>query len=165
MKHLSILTLTIIALSSFMATTVQADSPHFVRGPTASLDTQTGDYCVTFKEAGLGNLPITYVITAQTADFTFQCFTRHGNEPQGDPNHISVSNLSAQTTIQPHNGQITGTLCLSPQQDGAHCQGRGLVLKLIHVAYLNVQLCDVSNNVCANAASLSGDIVPPIPFP
>lgn len=38
MKHLSILTLTIIVLSSFMATTVQADSPHFVRGPTASLD-------------------------------------------------------------------------------------------------------------------------------
>jgi hypothetical protein len=74
MKHLSILTLTIIALSSFMATTLQADSPHFVRGPTASLDTQSGDY------------------------------------------------------------------------------------------YLNVQLCDVSNNVCANAASLSGDM-PPIRFP
>jgi hypothetical protein len=91
MKHLSILTLTMIALSSFMATTVQADSPHFVRGPTPEFDTSTGDYCVSFKEVGLGNEPITYTLTVGVEEFTFQCFTRHGNTPQGDPNGQSFS--------------------------------------------------------------------------
>ena len=127
MKHVSILTLTMIALSSFMATTVQADSPHFVRGPTANFDSSTGEFCVDFKEAGLGNLPITYTLTAGTQTFTFPVFTPHGNEPQGDPNGQSFSDQSVSTTIVPHNGQIRGSLCLIPQQGDADCQGRGLV--------------------------------------
>ncbi len=45
MKKLIILTCTMIALG-FMATTVRAQSPHFIKGPTASLDTSTGEYCV-----------------------------------------------------------------------------------------------------------------------
>src|SRR6516164_8547993 len=112
MKQLSILTFTMIAILSFMATNVQADSPHFVRGPTPSFDSGTGDLCVSFKEAGLGSNPVTYTLTVGTATFTFQCFTRHGNTPQGDPNGQSFSDLFAQTTITPHNGQVTGSLCL-----------------------------------------------------
>jgi hypothetical protein len=164
MKRLSILILTILALSSFMAITVRADSPHFIRRPTAAL-TSTGDYCVSFKEAGLGNTPITYTLTVGTETFTFQCFTRHGNEPQGDPNHLSFSDVSTSTTITPHNGQITSSLCLMPEQDGASCQGHGLVLKLIAVDYENVTFCDQTNNICVDTASLSGDVIPPIPFP
>ncbi len=164
MKHLSILTLTMIALSSFMATTVRADSPHFIRGPTASLDSSTGDYCVSFKEAGLGNNPITYTLTAGTETFTFQCFTRSNNQPQGDPNGQSFSNDSVSTTITPHNGQITATICLDPQLGTAGCQGGGLVLKLIHVLYGNVVFCDVTNNICVNMPTIDQDIVPPISF-
>lgn len=162
MKHLSILTLTMIALSSFMATTVQADSPHFIRGPTASLDSSTGDYCVSFKEAGLGNNPITYTLTAGTETFTFQCFTRHGNEPQGDPNNVSFSDDSVSTTITPHNGQITASICLDPQRGDAGCQGGGLILKLIHVLYADVTFCDVTNNICFDMPSIDADVVPPV---
>ena len=164
MKHLSILTLAIIALSSFMATTVQADSPHFIRGPTASLDSSTGDYCVSFKEAGLGNNPITYTLTAGNETFTFQCFTRSNNTPQGDPNGQSFSNDSVSQTITPHNGQITATICLDPQRGTAGCQGGGLVLKLIHVLYGNVVFCDVTNNICVNMPTIDQDIVPPVSF-
>jgi hypothetical protein len=163
MKRLSILILTILALSSFMGITVRADSPHFIRASAAL--TSTGDYCVSFKEAGLGNTPITYTLTVGTETFTFQCFTRRGNEPQGDPNHLSFSNQSTSTTITPHNGQITASLCLTPEQDGASCQGHGLVLKLIAVDYENVTFCDQTNNICIDTGSLSGDVIPPIPFP
>src|SRR2546428_10437606 len=97
MKNLSILTCTMIALSSFMAINVQA-GPHFITGPTASLGTD-GDYCVAFKEAGLGGGNFTFTITAATAKFTFQCFTKSNNTPQGAPNSVNFSKLSAQTTL------------------------------------------------------------------
>ena len=157
--------LAITALSSFMATTVRAQSPHFIKGPTASLDTSTGDYCVSFKEAGLGNTPITYTLTAGTEIFTFQCFTKSGNKPQGEPNSVSFSDVSTSTTLTPRNGQITGSLCLIPEQDGASCQGAGLVLKLLAVAYETVQFCDATNGICVTTADLSGDVKPPLAFP
>jgi hypothetical protein len=160
MKLLTVLT--ILALASFMATSAQADSPHFIKGPTASLDTTTGDYCVSFKEAGLGNSPITYTITAGSEVFTFQCFTKSSNTPQGSPNNISLSNESAQTTLTPRNGQITGTLCLLPEKDGASCQGNGLVLKLTAVNYQNVTFCDSTNNVCVSTSDMSATLAKPV---
>jgi hypothetical protein len=124
MKKLSILTCTMIALG-FMATIVRADSPHYIKGPTASLDAN-GDYCVSFKEAGLGSTPITYTLTAGDGTvFTFQCFTKSGNRPQGEPNGISGSGETNVTTLTPHNGQITASICLTPEQDGASCTGKG----------------------------------------
>jgi hypothetical protein len=159
MKRLTILTLAVIALSTFMATTVRAQSPHFIKGPTATL-TSDGDLCVSFKEAGLGSTPITYTISAGSENFTFQCFTRNGNTPQGDPNGVSFSNVSAQTTLTPHNGQITGSLCLIPDQDGASCQGHGLVLKFIAAEYDSVTFCDTTNNICSSLGDFSGSVTP-----
>src|SRR5215212_10477644 len=115
----AILGAVLIAAAAFSSTTAQAQSPHFIKGPTAALDTSTGDYCVSFKEAGLGNTPITYTITAQTATFTFQCFTKSNNQPQGAPNSVSFSNVSTSTTLTPRNGQITGSLCLIPEKGDA----------------------------------------------
>jgi hypothetical protein len=141
MKKLSILTCTMIALG-FMATTVRADSPHFIKGPTATLDTNTGEYCVSFKEAGLGSTPVTYTITAGEGTlFTYQCFTKSGNNPQGSPNGISGSGDSTSTTITPHNGQVSATICLIPTP-GGHCQGGGLVLRLVGADYDNVTFTD-----------------------
>ncbi len=159
MKHLSILTITMIALSSFVATTVRADSPHFVKGPTASLDTSTGEYCVSFKEAGLGSTPVTYTLTAGAGTvFTYQCFTKSDNAPQGSPNGVSGSGDTTVTTITPHNGTVSATICLTPEQDGASCQGHGLALKLIGTDYDNVTFSDgLGNNVAiADACSGSG---------
>jgi hypothetical protein len=152
MKALFTLVLSLIAMAA-----VFADSPHFVRGPTASFDATTGDYCVSFVEAGLGNLPITYTLTAGTADFTFQCFTRSNNTPQGDPNGVSFSNLTTQTTITPHNGRIRGTICLEPAGEG-RCQGKGLVNRLIEALYTNLTFCDSSNGICQSVPDLGGGV-------
>ena len=149
----------------FMATTVRAQSPHFIKGPTAAL-TSEGDYCVSFKEAGLGNSPITYTLTVGTAQFTFQCFTKKGNTPQGDPNGVSFSDLMTSTNITPRNGQITGALCLTPEQDGASCQGGGLVLKLIAATYTDVHFCDTTNSICVDfPGDQGGSVSPPVVFP
>jgi hypothetical protein len=168
MKRLSIIIVAVLALSSFMAITVRASSPHFIGTPTATLNS-AGDYCVTFKEAGLGNTPITYTLTAADGTtFTFQCFTKSSNTPQGAPNGVSPSTVSTTSTITPTNGQITATICLTPQQDCASCQGGGLVLKLIHVDYVGpVVLCDTTSspNVCSSTGSLAGDVTPATTFP
>jgi hypothetical protein len=148
MKQLSILTMTMIALSGFVATTVRAQSPHFVGGQTFSLNSATGDYSVTFKEAGLGSTPVTYTLAATepATTFTYQCFTKSGGQPQGAPNGISPSSSTTVTTITPHNGSVTATITLTPEQDGAHCQGGGLVLRLIAVDWDGVTLNDGLGN-------------------
>jgi len=153
MKKLSILTCTMIALG-FMATTGWA-GPHFIKGPTANFDTTNGDLCISFKEAGLGSTPVTYTITADNETFTFQCFTKSNNTPQGDPNSVTDSNVSVPTTLTPHNGQISASLCLLPDQDGASCQGHGLVLKLTAASYTNVQFCDSGTGGCVSLGSFS----------
>ena|SRR5438552_10239815 len=145
MKRLSILTLTMIALAGFMATTVRADSPHFIK-VSSSFDTKTGEFCVTFKEAGLGNTPVTYVLSAPGSTFVYQCFTKSNNTPQGSPNGVSPSDVSTSTTITPRNGQVSATICLTPQQDGASCQGGGLVLRLVGTDYDNISFTDGLGN-------------------
>ena len=159
MKHLSILTITMIGLASFMCTTVRADSPHFVGAQTFSFNSVTGDYSVSFKEAGLGSTPVTYTLAAGAGTtFTYQCFTKSNNTPQGSPNSVSGSGDSTSTTITPHNGTVSATICLTPEQDGASCQGHGLALKLIGTDYDNVTFSDgLGNNVAiADACSGSG---------
>jgi len=130
------------------------DSPHFIKGPTAALDTSTGDYTVSFKEAGFGNTPVTYELKAATESFTFQCFTKSNNTPQGAPNSISLSDVSTETTLTPRNGQITGSISLIPEQDGANCQGKGLKLCLTAVSYSDVTFQDVTNHVPTPPASM-----------
>jgi hypothetical protein len=149
MRRLITLTITMLASSSFMATTVRAQTSgaHFQSDPIYSLDTTTGSYCVNFDEAGLGNT-VTYSLTAGTATFTFQCFTKSGNKPQGEPNSISFSNLAITSTVFPRHGRFMGKICLSPTCQGAGCQGGGLVLKLIAVSYADVTFCDATNNIC-----------------
>ncbi len=165
MKKLSILICTMIALSSFMATTVRADSPHFIK-TTATLDTNTGEYCVTFKEAGLGSTPVTYTLSAGTGStFTYQCFTKSNNTPQGSPNGVSGGSDTTVATITPHNGQITATICLLPVKcdtagNCASCQGGGLKLELIGTDYDGVTFSDGLGNTVNIADVCSGSGCP-----
>lgn len=113
-------------------------SPHFVKGPTGSISSD-GDYVVSFKEAGLGNTPITYRLTAAEVVYTFQCYNPAGNTPVGDPNGVQLSDQSAYTTMTPRNGQITGSVMLSPTDQGASCQGKSMKLCLTAASYSGVQ--------------------------
>ncbi len=123
MRRFTVLAICVLFLACFTATTAWA-GPHFIGTPTGVLDT-SGDYVASFKEAGLGDTPITYSLTAAKETFTFQCFTKSGNMPSGSPNSVSFSGQTSFVTITPRNGQITGSVFLTPELDGASCQGGG----------------------------------------
>ena len=164
MRRLIMLTISVLALSSVMANTLQAGA-NFITGPMASLSTTTGDYTVSFKEAGLGNTPVTYTLTAATETFTFECFNKGGNKPQGDPNGISFSNVSTQTTLTPRNGHITGSISLIPQASAAvSCHGSGLLLFLTEVDYEGVTFTDTTNGITVAMPSLSASGLKVGPF-
>lgn len=123
-----------------------AGSAHFVKGPTASISS-VGDYIVSFKEAGLGNTPITYSLTAEEVIYTFQCYNPAGNTPVGEPNGVKSSDVSTFTTITPRNGQITGSVTLSPTDEGASCQGNAMKLCMTAASYSGVQFKDETSPV------------------
>ncbi len=158
MKNL-VLTITVIALSGFMATTVLAQSPHYIKGPTVSFDTSTGDYSVSFKEAGLGSGPVTYTLTAGLgSEFTYQCFTKSDNAPHGAPNSVDANGVTTSTTVTPHNGNVSATITMSPDASAplSICNGKGLVLRLIGTDYDNVTLSDGITAAVPLAAECSG---------
>lgn len=130
-------------LAACISSLAFANSAHFIKGPTATLDS-SGDYVVSFKEAGLGNTPITYSLVASNETFTFQCYNPANNTPQGDPNGVSYSDASTFETITPRNGQITGSIMLSPEQGSASCQGKAMKLCLVAVSYSGVVFNDVT---------------------
>lgn len=136
----------LVAATIAAATAAWAGNPHFIYA-TGGLD-NVGDYVASWKEAGLGNAPITYSLSAGSGtQFTYQCYTRSNNSPQGSPNNVFPSSLTTTGTFPPSkNGQITASLTLVPQPD-SDCQGGGLKLCLVYVNYQNVVLNDVTTPV------------------
>ncbi len=135
-----------------------AQNAHFLKS-TGGLDTKTGDYTASWKEAGLGNSPVTYDLSA-TASFTWQCFTKSGNQPQGSPNSTTPSTIFTTGTFPPsHNGTISGSLTLEVVEAG-HCNGQGLKNCLTAADYENVVLQDTTSvgtpSVALPSASASG---------
>ncbi len=135
-----------------------AQNAHFLKA-TGALDTTTGGYTASWKEAGLGNSPVTYDLSS-TASFTWQCFTKSGNQPQGSPNSTTPSTIFTTGTFPPsHNGTITGSLTLEPVEAG-QCNGNGLKNCLTAVDYENVVLQDTTSvsepSVTLPSASASG---------
>src|SRR6266436_5373380 len=92
--------------------------PHFNEDPVVSgVDSKTGNITVTWTEEGLGTSgnAITYDFTAGPVTFTWQCFTKSGNQPQGTPNSTSQSELTNTVSLFPNrSGRISGSLTLSP---------------------------------------------------
>jgi hypothetical protein len=111
----------------------------FVTGPTASIDGKTGDLVVSWTEAGLGNTPVTYDLGVFGGKESWQCFTKSGNRPQGNPNAgysgIAFAEFFTSATITPSNGQITGTLDLAKPVPPRNCTGAGLKECLTAISY------------------------------
>jgi hypothetical protein len=144
----------VLAAFGFAAGTALA-AAHFINA-TGGIDKNTGDYVASFKEAGLGNTPITYNLSA-TTQYEFQCFTKKGNTPQGTPNSGGPSSESTQTTITPRNGQITGSLTLDVTfpPTSVSCQGAGLKLCLVSADYTNVSLTDTTDGISVSLDNAS----------
>jgi hypothetical protein len=139
MKKSSILILTMLALSSFMAITVWAANPHFLRCRTSGLNSD-GTLDVCFKIAGLGKNQTLTVTASADADATYGCLN-NGQQCPNAANKVNVqSDVSATGTFTSNkNGQITCRSCLTvdpPDTDLTCPNGQRLVL--VSISYTDV---------------------------
>lgn len=100
------------AILAVWSSPAMADSPHYVKGPTATVEGNS--LVVSWKAAGLGNT-VTTVDFALTGTVTTssQCFTKSGNPVNGVPKSETV-NVNATGTFPVRNGQTTGSLTVEP---------------------------------------------------
>jgi hypothetical protein len=112
MKRLLLVPLVVAAALVLFAVPAVADSPHYIKGPTATV--QGNSLTVSWKAVGLGNTVTTanFNLTG-TADVTSQCFTKSGNPVNGVPKHETI-NVNVGGTFDVRNGQTTGSLTVSP---------------------------------------------------
>jgi len=139
MKKLSILTPTMIALSSFMAITVWAASPHFLRCSVSGVNSD-GSLDVCFKIAGLGANQTLTVTASAHADAIYGCLN-HGQQCPNAANKVEVqADVSATGTFTSgKNGSIRASLSVDPPPTELTCPN-GQRLVLVSVSYTNVSV-------------------------
>jgi hypothetical protein len=109
MKKLSILTLTMIALSSFMATTVLAQNVHLKGGANAKPTFSDAGLLLRAQGslAGLGNGDVLITLTA-TADAESTCTNKGGTQAPGqNPAEVTVSGSQSIPQEEIKNGNVT----------------------------------------------------------
>jgi hypothetical protein len=139
MKKSSILILTMLALSSFMAITVWATSPHFLRCAASGVNPD-GTLDVSFTIAGLGDNQTLTVTASAHADAIYGCLN-HGQQCPNAANKQEVQqDVSAVGTFTSgKNGSIRASLTVDPPPATLRCPG-GQTLVLVSVSYTNVSV-------------------------
>jgi hypothetical protein len=135
----------------------RAQNAHFVGKVTASLDNDTGDVQVCWKEAGLGNnVLVDYTASATTASATYVCVNNGGQCPNAANKITSTGPVSATGTFSSgQNGQINACLTINPPGAGSFTCPSGQTMTLASVSYTNIQVTDESNDVSAGATPSS----------
>jgi hypothetical protein len=139
MKKLGIFILTMLALAGFTSTTLQAQSPHFLRCSASGVNSD-GTLNACFKIAGLGSNQSIDVTASATADAVYGCLN-HGQQCPNAANKVNVqADVSATGTFTSgKNGQITACLTVDPPPTTLTCPS-GQVLVLVSVSYTNVRV-------------------------
>jgi hypothetical protein len=163
MKKLNILTVSMVALVGFMAITVWAASPHFLRCSASGVNSD-GSLEVCFKIAGLGDNQTLDVTASATADAVYAC----KNNGQQCPNaankvHVQADVSASGTFTSGKNGQITACLTVDPPPTTLTCPpGQDLVL--VSVSYTNVQVSAPGAGSCQTSpGTFSANFFPQCP--
>jgi len=150
MKKSSILILTMVALVGFMATTVWATSPHFLRCAASGVNPD-GSLDVSFTIAGLGDNQTLTVTASAHADAIYGCLN-HGQQCPNAANKQEVqTDVSAVGTFTSgRNGSIRASLTVDPPPATLRCAGvQALVLvsfsySIVSVSAPGARDCDTS---------------------
>jgi len=147
MKRLSILILSVFALSSFMAITVWAVSPHFINCGASGVNSD-GSLNACFKIAGLGDNQTLTVTASAHADAIYGCLN-HGQQCPNAANKVEVQqDVSASGTFTSgKNGQITGCLSVDPPPTELTCPN-GQTLVLVSISYSGVSVSAPAAGQC-----------------
>jgi hypothetical protein len=125
----------------FAASSALAANPHFITASATGPDA-AGNLSVNFKIAGLGSTITTTVTASADATAVYACRNNGGNFPS-DPKKQEVSgpvSASGEFTSG-KNGQITGSLTLSPPASSLDCPP-GQQEVLVSVVYTNVAVSE-----------------------
>ena len=161
MKKLSILTLTMIALSGFMAITVLAQNAHFMS--CSSSVANNGSLSVSFRIAGLGAGASDTITATTIATSTWGCLN-HGQQcPNAANKFTSTDQLTGDLTVTAgHNGSASGTITLSPQRPANFCPN-GQQMVLISVTYGDVTLTNSATDDTCTTDGGSANFFPQCP--
>jgi hypothetical protein len=112
MRRMLFVLAAVFATAALAVPAAFADSPHYIKGPTATV--QGNSLVVSWKAAGLGHTvtSVDFSLTG-TVSTTSQCFTKSGNPVNGVPKSETVD-VNATGTFPVRNGQVTGSLTVSP---------------------------------------------------
>ena len=151
-----------LALGLIVMGVTLAANPHFVRGPTATLN-NSNDAVISWKEAGLGDtISIDYIASADVSGL-YQCVNRGGNCPAAaNKQEFHGPVFAAGTFVSGKNGQITASLTLQAPDPTLNCPGNQRV-ELVHVTFSNIALESSASGVASvspSTLSVSGFICP-----
>jgi hypothetical protein len=130
-----------VVVCLFVATVALA-AVHFI---SCSKSAQGNNLVVSFKEAGLGNDVTCIEITAD-ASANYACYNGGGKNPSAANKRTVSAHLVETGCFTPHNGQITGSLTLTPPGPGDFSCPPGQRLRLDSVSYTNVLVRDTTHN-------------------
>jgi hypothetical protein len=156
MKKAVLLRPTLIALLGFIAMTLQAQSPHFLRCSASGVNSD-GTLNACFKIAGLGSNQSIDVTASATADAIYGCLNR-GQQCPNAANKVEVkADVSATGTFTSgKNGQITACLTVDPPPTTLTCpNGQNLVL--VSVSYTNVKVSAPGAGDCLTSPGTFAD--------
>ena len=156
MKKLSILTLTVIALSGFMVTSVWAQSPHFLSCGVSGVNSD-GTLDASFRIAGLGSNQSITVTASADAVATYGCINKGQNCPNAANKSTVTGTVTAQGTFTSgKNGSVRGSLTVNPPPNTTLTCPGGQTLVLVSVDYTNVSLSAPGAGTCDTSPGTFG---------
>jgi hypothetical protein len=135
----------VAVLGLFMVSVAFAASAHFIN---CSKSTSGNNLTASFKIAGLGN-EVTCVTVQATVEATYACINNGGKNPSAANKRTVSEQRVATNCFTPRNGQISGSLTLTPPGPGDFTCPPGQTLTLVagSVSYSNVRIVDTTHNV------------------
>lgn len=145
--HLILVAVAALVAALTLTATALATSPHFINASASGPD-NNGNLTVSWKEAGLGNNQLIDYVASADATATYACINGGGKHPQATNKETVSGPVTAGGTFSSgQNGQIKGSLTLSPPSAGDFSCPPGQRLVLASVSYTNVAITDTTNNV------------------
>jgi hypothetical protein len=147
--------LTLLAALALVIGAASAGSPHFVRGPDASINSSNANVTVSWKEAGLGDTTTIAYEASADGSARYQCVNHGGKCPAASNKQNVLGPVFASGSFASgKNGTISASLTFEPPAGTLVCPG-GQVLKMVSASFTNIGLADLTSPVYAGATPSS----------
>jgi hypothetical protein len=145
MRKLSSVGLAVVATFVLGATTVLADSPHFLYANSSI--SAGGALTVDFKDAGLGTGVSSVKVSLNAfAHAEYQCWNNGGKHPKAGNKETVEGPLTNTGTFPVSHGQVTASISVGPPSPGSFACPSGQTLYLMLVTYSNIVVSDDTGN-------------------